>query len=201
MSNKKLQFLYGCMNCGKSAQLQLKAHNFEERKVPFLIIKSTIDTRDGSNVVHSRPLGDKECITVKPSENLFKIVSTELTNRGKLKYVLVDEAQFLTAKQVDQLSDVVDFLDIDVICYGLRSDFKTHLFTGSKRLFEIADTFKEIESTCECGDKNMFNARVDTNGNVITKGKQIEVGGEDKYLAMCRKCYKEKTKNKLNNFK
>lgn len=196
MSNKKLTFHYGTMNSGKSAQLQLKAHNFEERKVPFIIIKSTIDTRDGNNVVHSRPLGDKECITVKPSENLFKIVSTELTNRGKLKYVLVDEAQFLTAKQVDQLSDVVDFLDIDVICYGLRSDFKTHLFTGSKRLFEIADNFKEIESTCECGEKNMFNARVDANGNVVTKGKQIEVGGEDKYLAMCRKCYKEKTKNK-----
>ena len=196
MSNKKLQFLYGTMCSGKSAQLQLKAHNFEERKVPFMIIKSTIDTRDGANVVHSRPLGDKECISVKPTENLFKIISTELTNRGKLKYVLVDEAQFLTAKQVDQLSDVVDFLDIDVICYGLRSDFKTHLFTGSKRLFEIADNFKEIESTCECGEKNMFNARVDVNGNVVTKGKQIEVGAEDKYLAMCRKCYKEKTKNK-----
>jgi thymidine kinase len=125
------------MNCGKSAQLQLKAHNFEERKVPFIIIKSTIDTRDGNSVVHSRPLGDKACITVKPSENLFKLVSKELTDRGKLKYVLVDEAQFLTEKQVDQLSDVVDFLDIDVICYGLKSDFKTKLFSGSKRLFEI----------------------------------------------------------------
>lgn len=194
MSNKRLQFLYGCMNCGKSAQLQLKAHNFEERKVPFIIIKSTIDTRDGNAVVHSRPLGDKSCIAVKPSENLFKRVSKELTERGKLKYVLVDEAQFLTEKQVEQLSDVVDYLDIDVICYGLKSDFKTKLFPGSKRLFEIADNFKEIESTCSCGEKNMFNARIDKDGNVVTKGKQVEVGGEDRYIAMCRKCYKEKTK-------
>jgi len=182
------------MNAGKSAQLQLKAHNFEERKVPFIILKSTIDTRDGSNVVHSRPLGDKECITVKPSENLFKKVSNILAERARLKYVLVDEAQFLTPKQVDQLSDVVDYLDIDVICYGLKSDFKTHLFPGSKRLFEVADSFKEIDSTCECGEKNMFNARVDNDGRVITKGKQIEVGGDDRYVSMCRKCYKEKIK-------
>lgn len=194
MSGKKLFFMWGCMNCGKSAQLQLKAHNFEERKVPFIIIKSIVDTRDGNNVVHSRPLGDKECITVKQSENLFKRISKELTERGKLKYVLVDEAQFLTEKQVDQLSDVVDYLDIDVVCYGLKSDFKTKLFPGSKRLFEIADSFKEIESTCSCGEKNMFNARVDKDGNVVTKGKQVEVGGDDRYVAMCRKCYKEKTK-------
>lgn len=194
MGGKKIVFYYGAMNCGKSAQLQLKAHNFEERKIPFIIIKSAIDTRDGKGVVHSRPLGDKECLIVKSSENLFKKVSKELTERGKLKYVLVDEAQFLTEKQVDQLSDVVDYLDIDVICYGLKSDFRTKLFPGSKRLFEIADSFKEIESTCSCGEKNMFNARIDKDGNVVTKGKQVEVGGEDRYIAMCRKCYKEKTK-------
>lgn len=194
MAGKKIIFYFGTMNCGKSAQLQLKAHNFEERKVPFVIIKSSIDTRDGNSVVHSRPLGDKACITVKPSENVFKRISKELTDRGKLKYVLVDEAQFLTEKQVDQLSDVVDYLDIDVICYGLKSDFKTKLFPGSKRLFEIADSLKEIESTCSCGEKNMFNARIDKDGNVVTKGKQVEVGGEDRYIAMCRKCYKEKTK-------
>lgn len=193
MSSRLIAWV-GCMNCGKSAQLQLKAHNFEERNVPFIIIKSAIDTRDGNSVVHSRPLGDKECITVRQSENLFKRVSKELTDRGRLKYVLVDEAQFLTEKQVDQLSDVVDYLDIDVICYGLKTDFRTKLFPGSKRLFEIADSIKEIESTCSCGQKNMFNARIDKNGKVITKGKQVEVGGDDRYIAMCRKCYKEKTK-------
>jgi len=194
MSKTNLSFLFGTMNSGKSAQLQMKAHNFEERKIPFIIIKSTIDTRDGTAVIHSRPLGDRECIAIKKNENLFKRVSKELTEKGKIKYVLVDEAQFLTEKQVDQLSDVVDYLDINVICYGLRSDFKTKLFPGSKRLFEIADTLEELKSTCSCGEKNLFNARIDENGNVVTKGSQVEVGGEDKYLAMCRKCYKEKTK-------
>ena len=134
---------------------------------------------------------------IRPDDNVFNIVK----KKKNISCLLIDEAQFLEPIQVDQLMEIVVKLNIPVICYGLRSDFKTHLFTGSKRLFEIADSFKEIESTCECGEKNMFNARVDANGNVITKGKQIEVGGEDKYLAMCRKCYKEKKKNKLNNFK
>jgi len=190
----KLSFLYGAMNAGKSAQLQLKAHNYEERNVPYVILKSSIDTRDGDNVVHSRPLGDKQCISVKATENIFSLISNILSEKGKLKYILVDEAQFLSEKQVDQLSDVVDYLDINVICYGLRTDFKTKLFSGSKRLFEIADTIDEIKSTCSCGDKNLFNARIDGDGNIVTEGSQIEVGGEERYLAVCRKCYKEKKK-------
>ena len=190
----KLFVYFAPMNAGKSAQLQMKAFGLEERKIPYIILKSSIDTRDGNAVIHSRPMGDMKCIIVKPSENIYKRISKEIAERGKLKYILVDEAQFLKEKQVDQLSDVVDYLDIDVICYGLKSDFKTKLFPGSKRLFEIADSFKEIESTCSCGEKNMFNARIDKDGNVVTKGKQVEVGGEDRYIAMCRKCYKEKTK-------
>ena len=115
----------------------------------------------------------------------------------KLQWVLVDEAQFLTAKQVDQLSDVVDYLGINVICYGLRTDFKTHLFEGSKRLFEIADTIEEIKSQCSCSKKNIFNVRLDKNGDIMLNGKQIEVGSEDKYTTMCRKCYKEKLNNQI----
>ena len=190
----KLTVFFAPMNAGKSAQLQMKAFGYEERNIPYIILKSSIDTRDGNAVIHSRPMGDMKCIIIKPTENLYKRISKELTNRGKLKYVLVDEAQFLKEKQVDQLSDVVDYLDINVICYGLKTDFKTKLFPGSKRLFEIADQVKEIESTCSCGEKNMFNARIDKNGRVVTTGAQVEVGSEDKYLAMCRKCYKEKTK-------
>ena len=182
------------MNAGKSAQLQMKAHSYDDHHIPYLVLKSSIDTRDEEGVVHSRPLGDIKCIIVKPSENVFTVVSNYMTNKGKLKYVLVDEAQFMTEKQIDQLTDVVDYLNIDVICYGLRTDFKTKLFPGSKRLFEVADTIKEIESTCECGDNNLYNARIDQNGNVVTEGAQVEVGGEERYLAMCRKCYKEKTK-------
>lgn len=196
MQNSKLIFYSGPMNSGKSMLLLKESHNFDERKIPHLIIKSTIDTRDGSSIIHSRPLGDKKCIAVKPTENVYKKITKEIEKVGKIKYVLVDEVQFMTEKQIDQLSDVVDYLNITVICYGLRTDFKTKLFKGSKRLFEIADELKSIESVCSCGEKNLFNARVDSNGNVLTTGNQIEVGGEDKYLSMCRKCYKEKTKKK-----
>ena len=190
----KLFVYFAPMNAGKSAQLQMKAFGLEERKIPYIILKSSIDTRDGNAVIHSRPMGDMKCVIVKPSENIYKRISKEITERGKLKYILVDEAQFLKEKQVDQLSDIVDYLGINVICYSLKTDFKTKLFPGSKRLFEIGDGFEFIESICSCGEKNMFNARIDKNGNVVTEGKQVEVGGEDKYTTMCRKCYKEKTK-------
>lgn len=111
-----------------------------------------------------------------------------------LKWILVDEAQFLTEDQVDQLSDIVDYLDIDVYCFGLRTDFKTHLFPGSKRLFEIADKLEEIKSTCECGRKNLVNARFTKDGKLAIAGAQTQVGGDDLYTAICRRCYKEKMK-------
>ena len=190
----KLIFYHAPMNSGKSAQLQMKAHNYDERGVSYVILKSSIDSRDSDGVIHSRPLGDVKCTIISPKDNLFNTVSTLMEERGKIKYVLVDEAQFLTEKQVDQLTDVVDYLNINVICYGLRTDFKTRLFPGSKRLFEVADSFKEIESTCSCGEKSLYNARIDSNGDVVTEGAQVEVGGEERYMAMCRKCYKEKTK-------
>lgn len=194
MGRVRLEYQWGCMNSGKSAQLQMKAFNFDERNIRYIILKSSIDTRDIEGVIHSRPMGDMSCIIVKPTENLFNVVSNIIEERGKIKYVLVDEAQFLTEKQVDQLTDVVDYLNINVICYGLRTDFKTKLFPGSKRLFEVADSIKEIESTCSCGEKNLYNARIDDKGNIVTEGAQVEVGGEERYVAMCRKCYKEKTK-------
>lgn len=193
--SKILRFVFSTMNSGKTAQMQMKAFNFNERHVPYVILKSSIDTRDGNGVVHSRPLGDMNCLIVKPTDNIYEIIAKVIQEKGKLRYVLVDEAQFLTEKQVDELSDVVDYLDIHVICYGLRTDFKTRLFPGSKRLFEIADALEEIKTTCSCGERNnIFNARIDGNGNVLTEGKQIEVGGEDRYLSMCRKCYKDSIK-------
>ena len=113
----------------------------------------------------------------------------------ELKWVLIDEAQFLTEEQVDQLSDVVDFLDINVMCFGLRTDFQSHLFPGSKRLFELADDIEEIKSSCACGNKKAsINARFNENGEIITEGGQVEIGGNDKYKALCRKCWKEKVK-------
>ena len=173
------------MNSGKSMLLLAKAHNFDEREIPYLIFKSSIDTRE-EGVIHSRPLGDKKCLTIKPDENFHEKHDWANT---KIKWVLVDEAQFLTEKQVDQLSELVDYFGINVVCYGLRTDFQTHLFEGSKRLFEIADTFEEIKSQCNCGRKNIFNARFDKNGTIVTDGEQIEVGAEDKYKSVCRWCY------------
>jgi thymidine kinase len=115
----------------------------------------------------------------------------------ELKWVLVDECQFLTEQQVDQLSDVVDFLGISVICYGLRTDFQSKLFPASKRLFEIADDLEEIKSTCACGEsKTSINARFDENGKIVTEGDQVVIGGNDMYKSLCRKCWKNKIRDK-----
>ena len=119
------------------------------------------------------------------------------TYKPQLKWILVDEAQFLSAEQVDQLAALVDKFGVSVMCYGLRTDFKTQLFEGSKRLFEVADTIEEIKSSCECDNKCIFNARIDKNGNVVVDGEQIEIGGDDRYTSMCRKCYHEKTNHPL----
>ena len=190
------------MGSGKSLQLLATAHNFQEKKIPFIILKSEIDDRDGQDVIHSRALGDRECVTIKKTTNLHKLISTmaninNVMYKPQLKWILVDESQFLTKEQVDQLAAVVDKFDISIMCYGLRTDFQTNLFEGSKRLFEVADTLIEIKSSCECDGKTIFNARIDGKGDVIVDGEQIEVGGDDRYVSMCRKCYYEKTKNPL----
>ena len=134
--------------------------------------------------------------------NLYKAVKAYknvlATQLESLKWVIVDEAQFLTEEQVDQLSDVADFLDINVMCFGLRTDFQSHLFPGSKRLFEIADDLEEIKASCECGEKkSSINARFDENGEIVTDGSQVEIGGNDKYKAICRKCWKNKVRDKM----
>ena len=192
--SSKLYFIYGTMNSGKSMVLLAKAYNFQERNIPFLIIKSRIDTRDGKDIIHSRSLGDRECIGVESNDSILNVVETEMLKQEKhFKWILVDEAQFLTEKQVDELTDVVDKHNINVICYGLRTDFKTRLFPGSKRLFEVADTIEEIKTTCSCGSKTIYNARIDECGQIVLEGNQVEVGGEDKYMSVCRKCYKNKS--------
>lgn len=202
MKRGKLYFTYGVMGSGKSLQILATAYNFQEKKIPFIIFKSEIDDRDGSEVIHSRALGDRECVGIKDTTNLYKLIVTMLNinnalYKPQLKWILVDEAQFLTAEQVDQLAAIVDKFGISVMCYGLRTDFKTKLFEGSKRLFEVADSIEELKSSCDCDNKCIFNARVDVNGNVVVDGEQIEIGGDDRYVSMCRKCYYEKTKHPL----
>ena len=190
------------MGSGKSLQLLATAYNFQERNIPYVILKSVIDNRDGDGVIYSRALGSKSCTSITPELNLFELVRNvcqkdELFFNPRVKWILVDEAQFLTPEQVDQLAAVSDTLNINVMCFGLRTDFQTHLFLGSRRLFEVADDLVEIKSSCSCDTKTMFNARIDSFGNIITEGDQVEIGGDDRYVALCRKCYNEKTGNKM----
>jgi thymidine kinase len=187
------------MGSGKSMFLLATAHNFQEKGIPFIALKPSTDTREGDSAIHSRSLPERECILVDEDVNIFEAVKnmvqiTEVTFRDKLKWVLVDEAQFLTPKQVDELAKIVDVLGISVLCYGLRTDFRTKMFPGSKRLFEIADTIEEVKSSCHCGNKTIVNARVDSNGNIVTEGEQVEIGGDERYISLCRKCYNQKLK-------
>lgn len=184
----KLYFRYGCMNSGKSLFLLASAHNFKSRGVGCMILKSSIDTRD-SGVIKSRALSDEgtTCEIIDQDTDVFNYVRNMIS--PGCKWILVDEAQFLTPEQVDDLARIVDVLDVNVICYGLRTDFRTMLFPGSKRLFEIADSFEELKATCSCGNKASINARINSEGDIVTEGEQIDCGAEDKYITLCRKCY------------
>lgn len=197
----KLYYCYGAMGSSKSLRLLALAHNLEEKNIPLIILKPSIDTRDGKDKVTSRAGLSRECVPIEVNVNLYEKVkeinNVMKTHFSELKWILIDEAQFLTKKQVNELSDVVDFLDINVYCYGLRTDFSSHSFSGSKRLFEIADEIEEIKSYCECGGKASINVRFDKDDSIITEGLQILVGGNDIYKPLCRKCWKKYIKKKF----
>ena len=198
----KLYFIQSPMNGSKSALLLMKAHSFEERGIPFICMKPSIDNREGVDFIYSRIGMKRECITIDPDDNIFNIVNDiialiDKTNTKLLQWILVDECQFFTAKQIEQLSKIVDDLGINVMCYGLRTDFNTHLFEGSKRLLELADDIDEIKISCSCGRKAIVNARVNDDGYVITDGEQILIGGNDRYIPLCRKCYSDAIKFNL----
>lgn len=194
----KVLFKYGTMNSGKSMHLLATAYNFQEHNIPFLVLKSEIDDRDGENVIHSRALGDRECVSIGKEANIYELVATYTQISGeKLKWILVDEAQFLSEEQVEELVAIADNMGINIICYGLRTDFKTRLFPASKRLFELADSVEEIKSSCYCGSKTIVNARVNSERQIVTEGAQVEVGGDDRYVSLCRRCYFTKIGHKL----
>lgn len=189
----KLYFRYGTMGSAKTALLLTTAYNFEERHMDYMCLKPIVDTREDKSVIRSRIGIERECRWIYQNTNLYDLAKDLYRTQNRVpEWYLIDEAQFLTATQVDQLSRIVDDFGSNVMCYGLRTDFQTHLFEGSRRLFEIADTIDEIKSTCNCGHKTIVNARIDSAGNIVEEGAQVEIGGDDRYVAICRKCWRNK---------
>jgi thymidine kinase len=182
------------MNASKSAQLLMTAHNYEEGKMRVLTIKPKLDTRDGE-YIQSRALGIKRKADVIVSKDdsimrEFVVKGDILRSDKRLGAVLVDEAQFLTTKQVDELREIVDVFEVPVMAYGLRTDAFTKLFEGSRRLFEVSDNFQEFKTICPCcGRKAIFNMRIDKDGNPVFGGEQVQAGNN--YLPVCSRYYKE----------
>lgn len=189
----KLYFRYGTMGSAKTALLLTTAYNFEERKMKYVCLKPVIDNREAKNVIRSRIGIERECEWIYHDTDLYRLFKKLIKDHGAMiEWFLIDEAQFLTETQVDQLARCVDDFGCNVMCYGLRTDFKSRMFEGSRRLFEIADTIDEIKSTCTCGRKTIINARIDQNGDFVEEGAQVEIGGDERYIAVCRKCWRNK---------
>lgn len=189
----KLYFRYGTMGSAKTAMLLTTAYNFEERNMNYVCMKPVIDDREKDSVIRSRIGIERRCTWIYQESDMYKMLLEIFKERGEVcEWILIDEAQFLKAEQVDQLAKLVDDYGVNVLCYGLRTDFQSHLFEGSRRLFEIADTIDEVKSTCTCGRKTIINARIDGLGNVVMDGDQVEIGGNDKYMAMCRRCWSKR---------
>ncbi len=186
----KLYFKYGAMGSSKSAQALITQFNYEELGMSVWLIKPSIDTRDGADIIRSR-IGLQRCAQViTPEQNIVE----QYAQAGKHDVIIADEAQFFTPEQIDQLRTLVDEENIPVLCFGLRTDFLTHFFPGARRLMELADSLTEIKTVCACGRKATVNARIDERGRVITEGAQVFLGGNDSYIAMCHKCWKDKIK-------
>lgn len=185
----QLYFFYSAMNAGKSLSLLKSAHNYESRGMRVLVY--TADTRYGIGVVYSRIGVQRTCAPFNDrTDFLSEVIASTTHESAPCACILVDEAQFLTARQVDELARVVDELDIPVLCYGLRTDFQGKAFTGSLRLLEIADKLIEEKTVCSCGRRATMNVRTDTNGNACTEGEQLEIG-DAQYVSLCRKHYME----------
>ncbi len=182
----KLYFKYGAMGSSKSAQALITKFNYEELGMSVWLIKPSIDTRDGKSVIRSRIGLQSQADAIAPDSDLCALYR----QMGKKDVIIADECQFFTPAQIDQLRRLVDEDDVPVLCFGLRTDFLTHLFPGSARLFEVADSITEIKTVCACGSKAIVNARINAEGQVITQGDQVFLGGNDADIAMCHKCWR-----------
>ena len=182
----KLYFKYGAMGSSKTAQALITKYNYEENDLQVWLIKPSADTRDGAKTLRSRIGLEAQVEVIAPEVDIYARFLGGKARRSDV--IIVDECQFLTEKQIDQLRTIVDEHNIPVMCFGLRTDFQTHLFPGSRRLMEVADTIQEIKTICDCGAKATVNARVNE-GYIVTEGAQVVLGGNDSYIAMCHKCY------------
>ena len=183
----KLYFKYGAMGSSKTAQALMTRYNYEENDLRVWLIKPSADSRDGEAVIRSRIGLEGVAQILSPEADVLEIFRTE--QQGKCDVIIVDECQFLTEEQIDQLRAIVDEHNVPVMCFGLRTDFQCRLFAGSRRLMEVADTIQEIKTICDCGAKATVNARIDSEGHIVTQGEQLFLGGNDSYIAMCHKCW------------
>jgi len=183
----KFYFYYSAMNAGKSTVLLQSAHNYNERGMDTLLFTPIIDDRFASGKVHSRIGLSADAIPFNAEFDLFAYTQSAIQQNSKIRCVLIDEAQFLTKHQVAQLVRVVDELDLPVLAYGLRSDFRGEPFEGSQYLLVWADNLVEIKTICHCGRKAIMNARIDGQGSIVRVGEQVQIGGNESYISLCRK--------------
>jgi thymidine kinase len=191
----KLYFRYGAMNCGKSTNLMQVAYNYKERGMESIVMKPKIDTKGDNKVVSRLGINKKIDMIIENDTNIYNEVEDWLENKGPIDCILADEVQFLKKEQIDELFNISIKLDIPVIAYGLRTDFKMNGFEGSKRILLLAHSIEELKTICRCGKKALFNARK-VNGEFVSDGAQVAIDGENKveYESLCGKCY-----NKLIN--
>ena len=182
----KLYFHYSTMNAGKSTLLLQAAYNYQERGMQTFLITAQVDERAGAATISSRIGISQQAATFAPDENLFAKLKARLAE-GPVACVFVDEAQFLTKAQVWQLARAVDDLAVPVMCYGLRVDFRGELFPGSAALLALADEMREVRTICHCGKKATMVARQDANGRILTEGDQVQIGGNETYVSLCRR--------------
>ena len=186
----KLYFYYSAMNAGKTTTLVQSAHNYRERGMSTLVLKPIIDKRYNTSVVRSRIGLETNALSINPKDDLF-LITEKASKNSPLNCVLLDEAQFLSKSQVFSLGEIVDRLDIPVLAYGLRSDFRGELFEGSMHLLAWADELVEIKTICHCGKKAGMVLRLDENGEPVSIGDQVKIGGNDIYVSVCRKHFKQ----------